>query len=253
MKRIAICLSGQLRTFETAYPGILRYFNSVNPDYFIHTWSANTWHKKNVEKVIPHIHTQIDEDDINLAVSIFNPKKYQIDKNKIFDVDMSQSQQFSAMSSNELKKQYEIENNFKYDVVVKCRFDIIWNPLTEFNITNVDEKTIFFSYIDRNQFPEYPMALDRVYFGNSQTMDEISQIYFVTTDYIEKRINNKFIESEHGLYQMCCNLNLDIKETHNHEIIVRKQAEGLNHITDFEKIKQIHLDFFNMNKPDKLI
>jgi len=251
--KIAICLSGQLRTFKTTYPGIVRYFDSLNTDYFIHTWSANTWHKTNKEKVIPHIHTQIDKSDIDLAIELFNPKKYQIDKNKIFDVDVSQSQQYSALMCNNIKKKYEDENNFKYDIVVKCRFDLLWPVNKIFETKNFQKNTVYFSYIERTKFPEFPMAMDKMYYGDSNTMDKISEIYYFTENLFSKGIKTKIIEPEPALYKFCNDLQIEIIERYNHEIIVRKQAEGLNHITDFEKIKQIHLDFFNMKKPDKLI
>lgn len=242
--RVAICLTGQLRTIRTSAPGILRYFDSLNPDYYFHCWSANTWHMTDSSKGHNHTHEQIDIKDIDFVINTFKPVSYRIDKNKQFDLDVAQSQQASFMYCNELKKEHEIRNNFKYDIVIKCRFDNIWNPDSELTVNNLEKSTIYFTYVDVEQHIDYPMAMDRVFFGDSETMDKISELYLSTTNLIKNGHDKKMLVPEIGLYKFCQELNLNIEQTFNHEVIVRKEAEGLHHINDFKKIEEMHINFY---------
>ena len=44
--KVAICLSGELRTFNVALPLLLNdFFNSVQADVFCHTWNQTSEHK----------------------------------------------------------------------------------------------------------------------------------------------------------------------------------------------------------------
>ena len=71
--KVAICLSGQLRTIKTSAPGILRYFSSLNPDYYFHCWSANTWHMTDSSKGIAHANEQINIKDVDFVIDTFKP------------------------------------------------------------------------------------------------------------------------------------------------------------------------------------
>jgi hypothetical protein len=245
--KVAICLTGQLRTVRTCAPGILRYFDLLNPDYYFHCWSANTWHMTDSSKRHGHTHEQINIKDIDFVINTFKPILYRIDKNKQFDFDVSQSQQASFMYCNELKKEYEIKHNFKYDIVLKCRFDTIWDPNSQLTISNIEKNTIYFTYIDTVQHKNYPMAMDRVFFGDSETMDKISELYLHTTNLIKNNHNKEMLGPEIGLYKFCQDLNLNIEQTLNHEVLVRRGAEGLHHINDFEKIEELHRNFYKKN------
>lgn len=245
--KVAICLTGQLRTVKTSAPGILRYFNLLSPDYYFHCWSANTWHMTDSCKVYDHTHKQIDIKDIEFVINTFKPLAYRIDKNKLFDLDVSQSQQASFMYCNELKREHEIQSNFKYDIVIKCRFDNIWDPNSNLIINSIEKNTVYFTYVDMEQHIDYPMAMDRVFFGDSETMDKISELYLSTTNLIKNGYDKKMLTPEIGLYRFCQELNLNIEQTFNHEVIVRKEAEGLHHINDFKKIEEMHINFYKKN------
>ena len=50
IKRIAVCFSGQARTWRTAKDNILKYFDlseqGCQVDFFIHTWDINQYRGK---------------------------------------------------------------------------------------------------------------------------------------------------------------------------------------------------------------
>ena len=42
--RVAVCISGQSRTWKVAYKSILSFFDmGANVDFFIHTWDTNSY------------------------------------------------------------------------------------------------------------------------------------------------------------------------------------------------------------------
>ena len=108
--KVAICISGQLRTGILGHDVFRRFFGSLdNYDIFYHTWTL--------------------EPDVSLKLqSLYSPMKF-IEEPSI-DVDEVGnfgSMLYSIMMANELKKQHEIENNFRYDLVIKTRFDLIFH------------------------------------------------------------------------------------------------------------------------------
>jgi hypothetical protein len=133
MKRIAICLSGQLRTWRKVID-TWKYIvndNDVQVDYFLHVWSENTIPKIGVP------HTELELLDINHyefddIIKILKPVKYTIESQEQFlktivdkeYINPYECQYYSMFKSCELKTKHEIENNFTYDVVAKVRFDL---------------------------------------------------------------------------------------------------------------------------------
>jgi hypothetical protein len=88
-------------------------FDHNNIDVFIHTWSLR--HQKTLAK-------------------LYGPKKAIYERQKYWNFrgdwalekQNSFSRWYSTQQSLKLKKQYEQENNFKYDMVMLGRFDLMW-------------------------------------------------------------------------------------------------------------------------------
>lgn len=132
--RVAICISGQCRTWESCYENIINFFqdDECQFDYFIHTWDINTY---------PEISNNVNyfyNSDPQAYVTAYNPKlfkiesyqKFQLATEKIKKNDIKGSNTLALMysfkKSISLKKIYERQNKFKYDYVVKLRPDIFF-------------------------------------------------------------------------------------------------------------------------------
>lgn len=101
--------------------------NNNDVDIFVHSWSTDL------------------KDTI---VETYNPKKYIIEKQKVFDapsyiqahtpqrIQSHYSMWYSRKKVMELKREYEKENNFKYDCVMLARFDLAWQSDLTFNEYN---------------------------------------------------------------------------------------------------------------------
>lgn len=141
--KVALCLSGLTRNFVDCVNTHKKFFIApYNTDVFIHTWS------KEGSNTLPHWYTQqyslnrhqIDLEnqkntDINRIISQYSPKKILIEYPDInyfhrnFFSETSPSffncvmMHYSINRANNLKKEQEIYNGFKYDIVIRCRFD----------------------------------------------------------------------------------------------------------------------------------
>ena len=84
--------------------------------------------------------------------------------------------------SNNLKIKYEKENNFRYDVVIRCRFDIDLISLN-LDLSNLEPDKIYVDgEINRGQ-PGVPN--DQFAIGNSYVMDYYANLYENLTKYRE--------------------------------------------------------------------
>ena len=125
--RVAVCLSGQLRNFEYTYNRLYKYLlEPLSADVFFYG--------------IPNS-KGIQENCKSLEM-LYNPKKYYIyeEDPKKFDIDFSVYtnrrsetipykvfyQYFNLKKVMELKREYEKNHNFEYDLVIRTRCDNFW-------------------------------------------------------------------------------------------------------------------------------
>lgn len=178
--RVAICLSGQPRNSELCYPFIMDNIVNCNKehdfDFFIHTWEgsdgSSSWE------------SSIDNDKTDV-IKLYNPKKYLIEPQKIFNNDVGdcigdgvgnmskrmKSMFYSIFKCNELKIEYEKENNFTYDCVIRIRFDLqLESPL----IIDMDLNKL--TVKDEKSHDEWAIN-DHIAISNSKNMDVYSNMY----------------------------------------------------------------------------
>ena len=246
--KIAICLSSESRTYKTCVEHIKNFFGSCGAeiDYFIHTWNKNSWADIPADKSSYYVeHLNIDELKFNL-IELYNPKSIVIEpQEKNFILPMSLYQQYSAYYANMLKSQYELANNFHYDVVVKCRMDIIWPAHMKFDPAIVrDNSCVYLPAIAYNLNPLHPMAWDRMYFGTSLAIDRVSLVFKDTLHRMNIGICDSTTRPEESLYNFFKRSNISIVETKLYDIIVRRSAKDLDVSKDFSEIERIHLKFF---------
>lgn len=160
--KVAICLSGLVRTGIPAYVTFHNFFGHLDADIFYHTW---------------------EDDPIKLekVKEIYNPVAYQISKNFPENTMSSFGNQlFGMMMANEVKKKYEIQNDFRYDLVIRTRFDLVFPITNTFPNFNKDQRTIYspggsngYVYTDY----ESHAINDVMFWGDSDAMDIATDCY----------------------------------------------------------------------------
>lgn len=178
--KIAVCLSGQPRSIEYTSASILNHFSGNHSyDFFCHSWNYNTWKRK--DDAIYWGDTEI-VDDTNLTEHIlkFKPKKFLIQSKHDLPHDYPWFSLFySMMMANHLKKCYEIENDFRYDIVIKSRFDVICYPNTKFDPPSEINDLDFYCLHNGRMMYEYQRINDSdiIFFGTSLGMDILCDVY----------------------------------------------------------------------------
>lgn len=192
--RIAICFSGQIRTAVESSKNLLRYFGDLNPDIFIHTWNIND--DKYTNKM-----TYISQDKIEKLKSIYNPKVIVVDDFNEIDrkegLHRPYGMFYSFMRSVDIKTQYELDNGFQYDYVIKLRMDLIFDShrRLEKDIQEFPYHKEFGIWIENppRRFTKNTLWVDDVCFiGTSETMNINSKYYIFlkeTTEGIYPRTN----------------------------------------------------------------
>jgi hypothetical protein len=129
--KIALCLSGQPRSYTKAYEYLNEnLFSRFDVDVFMHTWYYDFF-------------------DYNSLLALYEPKKVKIEHKLKCELDESRryskynvySSLHSIKQSSILFESYEAENKFTYDWVIRSRFDFALNLIPDFN--SFDKKRIY--------------------------------------------------------------------------------------------------------------
>ena len=86
VKKIAVCLSGQSRTWRVAKDNILNYFDfkdrGIQVDYFIHTWNVNQYRRKNDVVWINRRDESVPLTEKEDLIAAFNPVAIELERYK---------------------------------------------------------------------------------------------------------------------------------------------------------------------------
>jgi len=238
--RIAICLSGQPRTPEIGFKFIKKYLIDPNKehqiDFFLHAWYDEKEIGKAWDSAQPYpegkngyIKTGTDK----FLLNSYKPLKYIIEHQKDFsNHTISFNSHFSAKQnilasffysmnkSSELKKEYEKENNFKYDMVIRTRYDLAYMKPVDFsqfkpNLDKIIVPAKFQTDQDNFNNKNKPMV-DIFAASTSENMDIFCDIYN-NMKMLNKKIEPPFAENYFGQWVRVENN----KQLHLHDIEVQ--------------------------------
>jgi hypothetical protein len=188
-------------------------------DYFVHTWDFNTiphykwdvnWNEPDLMKLgemlepFYNSYTNVDEAEIKEVLNILKPKKTIVEnwnisktREKIMDdiatsqtmtknstnshISWAGSQLYSIMRCAHLKREYELENKFEYDLCIRSRFDLNFDENNRMifarDFEKPQPKTVY--SVHSQAIDKYPFNIigDILYYSDSQTFDLLSSIY----------------------------------------------------------------------------
>lgn len=197
MNKVAICLSGQPRCIEKVFPSIKKLIvDPNNADVFIHSWYDPSSVGTKFDGAVWAGELEAIRPDLDrIIVDLYKPTRYIFEVQRKFDISIynrqtidilenkqnlftTKSMFYSIFRSNELKKEYEINNNFVYDYTIRCRFDIEF--FNEINIDNYKDMLDDNSIIMPDDIPSSAWNIacnDNFAFGKSKVMDIYSSFY----------------------------------------------------------------------------
>lgn len=181
--KVALCISGHLRTFEHNFQSVKDcILTKYDCDVFVHTWDHLGMSYRHHDA---KLYMQETEKYLNKINSLYNPKKIIIESQKDFKVSQLMLQKaehgrdtvgvasmyYKIEACNNLKKQYEKENNFTYDCVIRFRGDLhLDQPLPLDRYTDL-------RYLYVPLHGNFSGVNDQLAFGNSEIMDQYSSCY----------------------------------------------------------------------------
>jgi hypothetical protein len=215
--KIALCFSGQLRTWRKTMPQFKKFMGILEDkghsvDVFCHMWNFNTYsntysnsvdHK--FEDSLPY--EIVEQSEINELLAELTPKSFLIQKESVslrakqtilyvtnkFIRDVYglndyghyfAPQFYSIMRSAHLKRKYESDNDFIYDACFRIRYDLLISDEQIkyfFEIATEFKKpqidTIYSVHNGRD--PQFPFFRtgDIFWFSNSDTFDRTCDFY----------------------------------------------------------------------------
>jgi len=192
--RIAVCLSGQPRTWKRAYPTWIEYLSIHGDiDIFYHMWDYNT-HPSfagglQAEPTLQE--TKLSTAELQEIYDTLKPKKHQIESKKEFSPSpvknpiawWTKPQFYGLKKTAFMKREYEIENNFEYDIVFRVRTDLVLTHKIEINVPLVPNTLYTCMNSHDREFDTYRIG-DIFYFADSYTYDQMSNFYY-GLDYID--------------------------------------------------------------------
>lgn len=248
--KIAVCLSGQSRTYSYCAESIRDFFSSRTDNkfyFFGHTTNKNYYKKTLSSYDRDNIETlQIDELKKGLSEKL-NFTNLLVEEEILRSIQFG-TQLYSQMKSNFIKQQYEVENNMMFDLVVRARFDVCYPHNYKFeDYINflIEEKTLYSHYgIMRREFV-LPNPNQILNFGSSLTMDLVDSFYNVLTTGTFKKYmgHNHFnpawnrVSDGAMLHKWCTLKNILPKEHIIPFAIIRKHSTSLDYKTEWDKIK----------------
>tara|TARA_R100001377_G_scaffold67038_1_gene42331 strand:+ start:102 stop:893 length:792 start_codon:yes stop_codon:yes gene_type:complete len=188
--KIALCLHGLVGSTNS-----LSYLRNEGDDdgkRLCAELSFNDWKRCVIDPndVDVFFHTW-DEELEEYLVESYKPKKYQIEKQIIFNVEHKDdtprnqacySRWYGGKRVIEMKSEYEKENNFIYDCVIDARFDLAWNKPYDFSKLDMD---YFYVPIVEKDGVAYGWphtgqqeVMDWVFFSNSKNMNDFSPLLY---------------------------------------------------------------------------
>lgn len=277
--KIAICLSGQPRTWEKCLPNFLKFVERLNnhfgatTDIFCHAWDFNTTphavRMAGEASGIEDASVLVSHEDQQRLLDMLKPVAYLFENQEISNqkatdliqkgnphinehggtvLDWAGSQFYGVMRAASLKKKYESDNGFRYDMCIKFRYDLFFddNQINWFfHENNTDTtlpvyNTVYACHIgtDSSQFPFHRMG-DLFWYADSVTFDRICDFYRWIPIIGKKSFNNNLVGTEHALYfyikmlrMNVQRLSIDPKLLRDDDYLNKKTQAGLQGVLD---------------------
>lgn len=187
--RIAICLSGQPRTWEKCYKKWLEIFSGQGEiDFYFHLWDYNTLPSflssyANM-KIVDEL---LSTDERNRIIDELKPKKFLFESRKpinYWNTELPVASQFGPWCREQfyslyrvslLKREFEIENDFRYDVVIRMRPDL-WIESSH-TLLSPDPNVLYTSHCSWDHTFNCYRVGDIFFYGDSYTFDQAAEFY----------------------------------------------------------------------------
>lgn len=248
--RIAICLSGQPRSWERCLPRWREMFKDHEVDFFFHLWDYNTLPRilesyNGGMELIDELITPLEKLKI---IGALKPLKFVFESKKdiqCWNSTIPEELQFASWAASQfysmykvslLKREYEIEHNFRYDAVFRFRSDLYFTVLPVF--TKPLPNTAYTVHNKWDEKYQCQRVGDIFYYADSHTFDQLSAFFkylaFIQTDWVTSVSGPP---PELALYNYIANIGIHNFATHIDIKLMRTQEYvDIRGLADYETI-----------------
>jgi hypothetical protein len=192
--KVAVCLSGHMRTFEKTYDSLKRHLlERYDCNVFIHTWKKNGSERTDIDL------GGGNDIDVNAVINAYKPSNIIVDGPIEFDPGRNSafvgarsppknvlSKLYSARVSFELCKKWAQEHSHTFDVVLSLRPDLLWN--NDIDLVMPEHNVL---YIPGNIKVPEKTYLDYIAYGSFDVMSKYFDL-FLNWDNTCKELDKKF-------------------------------------------------------------
>lgn len=164
--RTAVCISGLLRSWDIIK---LNNLNNIIKD-------SDVFYVTDLELNIPNINNTTSAENQNFY-SAEDIDFFQSRKAGETNIENCLNMFYKIYQCNNLKKQFEQKNNFKYDVCIRLRTDTHFDR--EILLEDIQENTLYIS-----EDKGYGGICDQFSYGNSNVMDRYSDVFCNIRTYV---------------------------------------------------------------------
>ena len=174
--KIAICFSGLPRFVKEGYKLFSKnLIGFEDMDIFYHSWTNSA--VGNHDHLARHDTIEEVEQLYNITDSICEDQKYDIAPDNISHKEFIHwSMFYSIWAANNIKKEYEIKHDIKYDFVIRARFDCAL--LDSIDVTDYNNNSVLVPWLHRGT-----TLMDWFNFSSSDIMDIHSNVWKSMSDY----------------------------------------------------------------------
>lgn len=243
--RIALCLSGQMRTYKKCYPSLKEFIlEPLKPDIFIHTWSDSGITTK-IKKGAEFKTEEVTREELNKLYSpksmiIENFKKEYTEKLKGVEVPEILKEKeprnykgtlpmfYKMQVCNELKSKWEKEKGFTYDLVIRLRPDLEFLEEIPKKVLNQPEKVWHNNSEDGNPSAFWQIS-DKFFLSNSRNMDSCCSVFENLKEYWKNPLGEGRKRGQHRVgerlmaYHLKRNKELKLREFFSKCYILRQE------------------------------
>lgn len=194
--RVALCLSGFLRTFNYTFPHLQKHLLSkYNVDIFIHTWdktdrNGSFTSSANIQSIYKPKAFIIELQHPSSVATTQIMTQKNSDRRDVLGV---MSMLYKIMQCNQLKSDFEAAYNFKYDAVIRFRPDIRLNSDFIIDPNNLDKLNI-------PKYGDFGGKNDQCAYSDSHNMNIYSSLYDFVNYYLQQKFchfNPEFLLKTH--------------------------------------------------------
>jgi hypothetical protein len=205
--KVAVCISGHLRSFKQGYDNFFKTFIEPNPefqfDFFVSTWDSCDWRTKEKDKSVDVI--------IKEFTSLYNPIQIEVERNIIWNTSKYMphvhherwlkkgyggvrssgchilGMYYKIKKCNDIKIKYENNNNFIYDLSMRHRSDFSFEGAVNLNEILKDSKeTLFVPFCcEKSKNSGIPIR-DVFGISSSKNINYYSSLFSNIDDVVEK-------------------------------------------------------------------